>query len=358
MSTQRALDDRRPVPLRPDPNLLGQRDLRALIRCCLAHGRSALEPTSAIKVAERQWPDDPTAKLLTRATSAPATIASTRPLATTGFAFLQALAPLSAAGQLLASATVLHFEGRASISAPGYTATASVGFVQEAGAAPVGQMAASGLLLTPTKLAMAVVLTEEMLEASQSGEELTRAALLRSGALGLDAALFDANPASAARPAGLLNGLTSVPPSTATPMIDAMAADLSSLAAAVKPVGGRVAYVVAPERLINISVRLGTALTAFDIFGTAAVASNDVVCVAYNGLVAAIDDVPEIKASKSGVLHMETQPNTNIIDTGPTLAVPVRSLWQTRAVALSVRFPICWGLRAANAVSWVHNVKW
>jgi hypothetical protein len=72
-----------------------------------------------------------------------------------------------------------------------------------------------GPMLSPDKLAVIAVLSYEMLNGSNA-EAMVRDALTRSAPLALDTALFDASASSAARPAGLRNGISALTASALT----------------------------------------------------------------------------------------------------------------------------------------------
>jgi hypothetical protein len=84
--------------------------------------------------------------------------------------------------------------------------------------------------------------TNELLR-NQGAEDLIRAMMIESTAPALDRALFSADPATAERPAGILNGIAALPPSAN--LID----DLIRLITGVAPVSGngQLAFVAAPD---------------------------------------------------------------------------------------------------------------
>jgi hypothetical protein len=88
-----------PIPLRPDPGALRERNVKALVRACIATARAryhrGIEPGD---IVERAWSTDGTARLILRAASEPrATIGGTPALARTVVPdFVQAMTPFSA----------------------------------------------------------------------------------------------------------------------------------------------------------------------------------------------------------------------------------------------------------------------
>jgi hypothetical protein len=85
------------------------------------------------------------------------------------------LVPASAASELFRRSIVLSFDRNAFIFVPSLTAAAgNVGFVGQAQPIPIRQLDTSqGIVLAPSKLAVVVVLTRELLEGSNA-EQLVR----------------------------------------------------------------------------------------------------------------------------------------------------------------------------------------
>jgi hypothetical protein len=334
------------------------------VRSCITIARAPAERVSPERLADRLWGDDRDTKLLTRAAVNPGD--TTLPMATTTWNFLQSLAPLSAGAGLFGATTTFPFGRAATLSVPSFTANvASVAYIgQGTGVVPMVQYTSARVQLALKKLAVATALSEEMLEASEAAEMLVRDVLLRSTALGLDNVLFDSNPATTVRPAGLRYNVAALTATaTGSPLQDVMAQDLVKLAEAVKPVGGRIAFVVDPARAINMSLRLlAGARETFAVFASNALAATDIICVALDGLVGGIGDgPPEISTSKSALVHMEDtapQPIIGGTPAAPVLAVPTRSLWQTRSVGITLRFTLDWGTRHPAATAWMTAVNW
>ena len=220
MLDMRPRTDSAPPSLRRDPPLQlppGNTFVRYIATLALAQ----IERSSPQEIATRMWPSD----LVLRAATAPAMTS------TAGWAAelvqrlvadgLRALGPASAGALLLQQGLVLSFEGHGVISAPGLVAEyGNAGFVAEGQPIPVRQLADTAAQLLPHKLAAIAVLTREMIDSSNA-EALIGDALMRAAGRMLDEVLFDANPESAARPAGLRNGVAALTASTNTDAIQA-----------------------------------------------------------------------------------------------------------------------------------------
>ena len=81
--------------------------------------------------------------------------------------------------------------------------------------------------------------------------------------------------------------------------------------------------------------------------------------MALPALVAAVDPVPKIEASRDAVQQFEDSPVAIGTAGSPNVvAAPVRSMWQTDSVSLRVILRVAWGLRASGAVAWTQAVTW
>jgi hypothetical protein len=263
---------------------------------------------------------------------------------------LDALGPTSAAARLLQLGMVLNFDRHAIISAPGFTAAAgNASFVAEGQPIPVRQLAATGAQLLPYKLAAIGVLTREMVESSNA-EQMIGDVLTRAEGLALDAAVFDNSAATAARPAGLRNGIAALTPSASTDPFGGFYEDLSTVISGIAPVGGPFVLITSYARAASISARFPEAPESFTVLGCSAV-GNDLIAIAPAGLVSAFSPDPEIETSSAASLVMNdvAAPIVN----GGAMAAPVRSLLQTDSIALKVRWPMAWALRSPAAVAWV-----
>jgi len=288
-----------------------------------------------------------------RATSAPAMTSVAgwaKELARLRVEGLDALAPMSAAAQLLQAGTVLSMGGEGAISVGGFTAAAAnAGFVQEGNPIPVKQLVSAAATLLPYKVAAIAALTQEMIDSSNA-ETLIGEALMRSAGAALDAVLFDANAATAARPAGLRYNIAAQTASNSTDTFEAVFEDLATLVNAVAPVGGPGPYILiaAPGRIIGAQARFSSYSEEIVKFlGTPAV-GNDMICVAAQALVSALSPNPTIESGNAATLVMDdTAPVT------PDTTQPTKSMFQTASVAVKMRWPVSWALRNPAGLSWL-----
>jgi hypothetical protein len=326
----------------------------SFLRLLTARTIASVRRCKAGDVAAALWPNDKIIEqLVTRAVAPPAmtTVAGwAAELAHKVIAdAVEALAPVSAGARLLQAGLVLTFDRAAIVSVPGFVASANAGgFVAEGAPIPVRQFPATAAQLQPYKLASIGVLTREMIESSNA-EQLISDVLRRSLGLALDLVLFDANASTAARPAGLRNGIAASAPSASAEPFGAFFEDMATLLNAVGQVGGPGPYAVVSSvgRIASMRLRFITEDPNLVLLGSAAV-GTDMLAVACAGLVAALDPDPELETANAASLHME--------DTTPAplgTASPARSLFQTDTIAIKVRWPVSWAIRDSRAIAWL-----
>jgi hypothetical protein len=344
-----AMRESREPPPEPGGNLFW-RGLTARALATVIHRPPA-------EIAVRLWPSDKAvAEMLIRAVSTPAMTGVAGWAAELVHKIIRdalvGMGPASAGAQLLLQSLVLAFDRAGLISAPGFVAGAgNAGFVQEGFPIPVRQFVATAALLQPYKLASIGVLTREMIESSNA-EFLIGDVLMRSAAAALDVALFGNNAASAAAPAGLRNGVTTTAPSTATDALQAFYEDCANLINAVSPVAGNGPFVLigSPGRIAAMVMRFVLQPGNVTVLASAA-AGNDLICVAPQALVCALDPAPAVESAAAGELHMDSAPSA--IVNGGAPAAPSRSLFQTESTALKLKWPLCWAVRDPRAVAWL-----
>jgi HK97 family phage major capsid protein len=128
--------------------------------------------------------------------------------------FIELLYPQTVLGRL--SVRKVPFN----VTIAGQTGGTSVGWVGEGAPAPVTKAAFNRIYLTHTKVAALSVLSDELIRFSNpAAEALVQADLLKACAKGLDLTFMGAAAAVPnVSPAGMLNGVTTVPASGTTPL--------------------------------------------------------------------------------------------------------------------------------------------
>ena len=328
-------------------------------RIVMVRALASVTRGSPAEIAGRLWPTD---AIVLRAVSAPAMTSVAGWAAELARKIvidsLVGMGPSAAGAAVLRQSLVLTWDGNGLISVPGFVAGAgNAGFVAEGSPIPVRQLTAGAALLSPHKLAAIGVLTREMMESSNA-EVLIGDTLMRSASAALDVALFGSAAATTAQPAGLRNGITALTASVNTDLGQAFYSDVSALinATAVVGAGGPYAFIGSPgliaQMIMRFLLQVDTVLDETNIIALGSVAmGNDLMCVATNGVVAALSPDPVIETANAGELHMNDTPLA--IVNGGAPAAPARSLFQTDSIALKMRWPVTWAVRDPRAVAWL-----
>jgi HK97 family phage prohead protease len=260
------------------------------------------------------------------------------------------------------------------------TPTLAGAWTAEGGAKPVKRASFSTVSLTPTKLSIISTFSEEMATYGMpSIEGIIRQAMSDDTGIALDTYLIDNVAASAGvRPAGLLNGVTPITASAATPATAAMIADLKALVAAITAAGGGgrgpIAILLNPAQALALGFAqtttgdfvFSTAEQAASKFGVRFIVSNTVtagrvIAVDAADFATALGDVPRFAVSTEATLHEEdTTPlalATGAQGSG-VVASPMRSLFQTDAVAIRMSLYVSWVMRRASMVQTIAAVTW
>jgi hypothetical protein len=326
--------------LRPDAGALRTASVAALVKSCIRTSLAAYETRGAVAP--------------TTITSAPAG------LKTVVADFIESLSPASAGAALLGQGLQASLDGVASVSCPAFLAAAgNVGWVDEAAPIPNRQLnVLGGPILEPDKLAVLVALSSEMLSGSNA-EAFVRDVLTQSAALALDAALFDANPKTTARPAGLRNGISGSSASALADKTEAMLADISTLAGVVAAVAGNapIALVANPVRAMMLRLRAPRELPVA-VMASSAIAPADLLAVAPNALVSALGAV-RIDASRDATVHLfDPAAAISTAGTPNVVSAPIGSMFQTDNVSLRLLMTASWGLRHPSGLAWLTATAW
>jgi hypothetical protein len=326
--------------------------MRSVARAALACARYSFDKSMRPEeYARKTWEWDTTAHLLTRAAAPPQDMTSAAALIEVAVAMLPALAPFSAAAQLFDRALKLTLDRNAgAFSVPG-VAPLGVKFVADGMPKPVVQGTATAARLDPHKIAGIVPITAELF-AQASVETAMQRLLAESTGPVLDSVVFSNSAASAAAPAGLLNGIAPIAATAAGgPAIDVLLGDLTNLGVAVGPVAG------ATDVVFIVNIAQGIALqyaTAQDIrpkiLVSGAIPAGTVIAVALNAVVSAMG-APEFATGTVATLAMDDTP-------GAVMTQPTRSLWQSNTVAIKLVLDVTWARRSAQGISWVQNCNW
>jgi hypothetical protein len=337
----------------------------ALIRLAAAQLLARADRRPVEKIIAELWEDDDVLPILLKAAVSPATTTTSGwadSLAATAVQdFFISMGPASAGALLLSRGLQFTFGPTANVIVPGMlSAAANVGFVQQGQPIPARELATTAAaLLSPRKFANITVFTREMLQHSPI-ESMVRTVLTESYALALDAALLDATAGDATRPAGLRQGIAAGTESALTDLREAMLADLDTIITSVAAIAGNnpIVVVASPARARRLRLRLANISDpGFEVLGSSALGANEILAVATNGLICAIDPVPRIDVGSQGAVVMNSTA-AEVVNSGSTVGSPTRSLWQSDSAALRLVVEANWGLRSSAAISHLANVIW
>jgi hypothetical protein len=274
--------------------------------------------------------------------------------------FVQSITSLSAAAELIVRGLRLSMDQIAEYRVPGRVPTAAAAgmWVAEETAAPARQLVFSNpAILRPRKLSVMYPYTRELAESSNI-EAVVRQTLGETAAMALDLAVFSAAAGDATKPPGLLNGIAPITPATGGGAA-AMEGDLKALFAALAAQGaGKTAVIVAAlPQAVTLKTLVGPKFD-YDIVASTALATGTVVVVEVASFVSGFSSTPEFRVSNQAIYHAEDTAPTDITGGSPSSASPVRSLYQTDALALKMNLWAAWGLRAANHTAWITGATW
>ena len=293
--------------------------------------------------------------------------------------FLDRLIPNAIYPQLAAKGVKYTFGPNSGIiKIPTRTSTQTLHgtWVGEGIAKPVRRASFTTVSLTPTKLAVISTFTEEMSQYSSPAiEGIIRQGMADDTSIQLDTYLIDAVAGSATRPAGLLNGVTPITASVLTPATAAMVADLKALINALTAANGGRNVVILMNPTQALALAFAQTTTGDFLFSNQGEAGNKfnvsfiVSTTVPAGRVIAIDaadfasatgDSPRFAISTEATLHEEDVPlplATGVQGSG-VLATPMRSLFQTDAIAIRLSLYVNWVMRRTLMVQTIAAVTW
>jgi HK97 family phage prohead protease len=353
---------------------------------CFALAKANRSPDPMEFCRERYSNDEHTAQivsLMTRAAPGPALTSQATwaaELVQVGFGeFLSTLKPFRIYPSIALRGPRFTFGPQAgTIKLPARSATPTVAgtFVGEAQPIPVKKLGLTSITLTPFKMAVISMFSEEIGSRSTPQiESLLRQEMEEDTAVAIDTALIDANAASTTRPAGLRNGVAGLTPTASGTPTEKMVADLKQLIGAITAVNGGRDIVVILNPLQAMSLTFAQTTTGDFLFATSAeagarfnvsfVASNT--CTA--GMLIAVDaadfasatgDMPRFRLSAEATVHDEDTTPLPISTTGTpnVVAAPVRSFFQTDVMGIRMIWDMSWAMRRTGMVAWMTGVTW
>lgn len=336
-----------------------------------------------VDAAKGMYGDTEDVNIMVKAASAPADVGTAgwaSELVREGYGeFMELLMPKTIYGRI--PGLTLEFDKSGSIIIPGTASSRDVagGFVAEGAPIPVKQGAFTSNTLTPKKMAVITTFTKEILRKSTpSIEALLRNAIIKDTTKAIDAAFVDNVAGSTLRPAGMQNatstGAANIVASTGV-TVAAILADVLGVqtrASAVE-LGESGVWVMNPARVFSLGTKqLTTGALAFPevkdgyFMGYPIVISTTqpaavVMFIDSDSLIKANDLAPEFSTSDQATLVMDTAADA-LSDGGALQAgvteLPVRSLYQTDAVALKFTLGLDWSVQRQGGVQVLTGVAW
>lgn len=254
--------------------------------------------------------------------------------------------------------------------------TVAGAFVGEAQPIPVRKLGLTTITLSPFKMAVITMFSEEISNRSTPQiEALLRDEMTQDTGVAIDTALIDNVAASATRPAGLRNGVSGLTPTASGTNLEKMVADLKQLIGAIYGVNGGRDVVVILNPIQALSLGFAQTTTGNFLFSDASEAGRkfNVTFVPSNtctaGMLIAVDaadfasatgDTPRFRLSAEATVHDEDTTPLPISATGSpnTVAAPVRSFFQTDVMGIRLIWDMTWQMRRTGMVSWMTGVTW
>jgi hypothetical protein len=224
------------------------------------------------------------------------------------------------------------------------------GFVAENDPIPVAKTMLSALSMRPHKMGIISTFTKEVSRYSVPQiEAVLGAGMADDTALAVDAALLDSQPASASRPAGLLNGVT---PLTATigGGQEALIGDIAKVSEAI-PSANQITYLMSAS-MRDRALLLSPGASALDVIVAPALAEGTLVALDASDLAIA-EAEPDFSITEEAALVSEDSEPISDFATAATT-----SLYQQDIIGLRMLTDVAWQLRRANRVAQIAAVTW
>ncbi|HEX2634799.1 MAG TPA: phage major capsid protein [Bradyrhizobium sp.] len=288
--------------------------------------------------------------------------------------FMQTLYPISVFPRLAAQGTALTFgPDNASIKIPSRATTPSISgsFVAEAQPIPVRRLGLTSITLQPYKMGGISVYSREMaMYSNPSIEGIIRQGMTEDTAITIDTLLLDANAATTARPAGLLNGVAAAGTASTAKGYAAILADLALLTAPfyAANAGRNLVMIINPQQGMQLGFAPGPDgsfgwssqfTSRFSIIESTTVPAGKVIVIDAADFVS-VNGAVEYDISEQAVLHMEdtTPLNISVAGSPNVVAAPVQSMWQTAQIGIRMLVNISWALRRTGMIQYLTGVNW
>lgn len=285
--------------------------------------------------------------------------------------FLNALTGFSVYPALRDRGIALNFDAAGTVKIPRRTGgTAGGGFVAEGDPIRVGRLTTANAELSPHKMGVIVAFSRELAKRSTPAiEALVRRGILEDTGAVLDAAILDATVGSSARSAGLLYGVSATASGYGGADHVAVKADFAALLdpfIAANAASG-ITVIMNPAQGLAIAMMDGpegnsawfNAISGrVNIVESTYATANRLIAIRNSDLATAMGDSPEFDVSEQATIHMEDTTPLEIVSGSPTVADPVRSLWQTGSTGIRMMMDVAWVMARTGMVAWIDGTSY
>jgi HK97 family phage major capsid protein len=285
--------------------------------------------------------------------------------------FLQALVGMSIYPQLRDRGVGLSFDGLGTIKLPRRNAGgAGGGFVGEGQPIRVGRITTAAAELTPKKMGVIVPFSRELARRSTPAiEGIVRRAILEDTASVLDSVLLDATAISSVRPAGLLNGVSSVGSGFGGGDYQAVLEDINALMVPFDTANASdgITLIMHPRQARKLAMMPGPDgtfgwqngfMSEFNVVRSTYATPGRIIALRNSDFYTAVGDAPEFDINETATVHMEDTTPLEIVSGVPTVADPVRSFFQTATVGVRMLMDVSWVMGRPGMVQWVDGTTW
>jgi hypothetical protein len=264
------------------------------------------------------------------------------------------LAQDTALAEILDQAIKIDLTGVSQLSLSMPTNFSQAVFVEEGFPIPAASGVFEGLLTgMPKKLALLAPISNELENQSAPAASVVISNLLKTSVgNGGAKVLLSADPATAAAPAGILNGVAPIAGS-ASPSDDINA--LISAIAANNINTRSVFFVAAPAQASALSMQPWPNFKR-KVIEANVLAPGTIIAIAADGFVCGGEGVPTVDVSKHATVHL-ANPASQLVSAGGVVAAPAQSMFQTDSFSLRCICRITWAC-APGAVAWIQNATW
>jgi hypothetical protein len=347
IATMNASAPVRGIPLRPDQTAVAREWRSSFIRSATISVLSRLRKTDASEI-ERELREF---ERETRGAVSPITVGSYPGSSVTQ---VMILAQDTALAEILDLAIKVDLKGVEQLRLSSPTNFLQAVFIEEGFPIPAASGILGSVLIDAVKkLAMIAPLTNEMENYSAPVASVIISRLIKI-AVGNGGAkvLLSADPATAAAPAGILNGIAPIA-AGASPSEDikALLSDISAANISTRSVF----FVVAPDLAASLETQ-NWPLFKRRVIEANMLAPGTIIAICADGFAVGGEGAPVVDVGKSATLHM-ADPAAQLVAADGTVASPAVSMFAVDSFALRAVCRLTWAV-APGSVAWIQNAVW